>query len=1266
MSEQHHIIHRQQIRITCEEQDNAHYLLDEISRINKTRLIPLLSRLLDELVPPDQTLRIDSLQLDLGQVRTASLERDLSDALYKALQTAMPEHLEAAAKALPTDKQQADREIEAIKTYLHSGQLPWWQSKYTRASVSTQMDDLLRHRPDPAIALIREAGSKALVRRRLAMQFPEATLQEIIRLLEKGNYALVLAYIAEVMRIEEQKPIIRRSKPEVKTALYEFVLSYLLTERGSRFNTRSFVGSTLRQMAARFHMSYLSLLTLLGEAVREVGTTSVEWRSTLPGLIQELHEEAILGESPAGPEVSPAQSRAPEPQAPEQLSPDRLVAILRHYLLHGSIAWQDQETVKDLPEVLFQQLLLRHPRQALSLLRETVQTSTQVLDRIARHFSPFSLRKLLGVLLGENTRQWLDWMDTLGKAWEVQITAASHLSLESLLWRIVLQEALRPRAAEQTTFAQERLRLWQALVSYSGLSIRDWTDWAKQHKDISIPAALRKHYREQAAELDKKQVLDIWVAWNEGLPTRQLSSSGYKTAAAVLEALVSESPEALAEWYRQAWPRAEALARRAARELDDPALHSLVHLRQPEASETIIRYTDLLQEQHKAAPLSNQSASAYRQATWELVLTALWSDRGSVFNTRSFIKSTIHGMAQRLGTDYRSLLKELSKGLNALGSTGGRQQQVLQYLRDIREEEERRSPLSLPWPLGPGEEEHLLQSPDYRADRLFRLLSQAEGDKRLSSQEIQQEMEALAAHPVLLDQIVAQHLRRPGTHPALLRPDQKAFALLLRQKAGAQQDRVKALQDKFLDLMARTLPKEKAALLSPELLQGWTLQFLYSAGNAPFRESEYLRHLIEKTQSQLRLVPNRMAHYLSQWEGRDKEIVHKLAAEVLPKEKQEQFLSPEKAFAQATASDKSPTDWLRQWLDRDPEKTGKVLAQYLELSGMELPWLLDRMQESQRRQLLAMLIARHMPALGKVRQQLELILSQMRLPRLAGKDMETWLLRHFLTYLQAPRSREKNLGHYIQHLLHWLAAEEGAGIGGIRFMARAALSQSGNKVGTQLKALLSFRPQAADDPPPKVQKPKTTEGNQQINNDLDYYGKDKKDSRELGEPIFVHNAGMVLAWSFLPMLFRRLDYLTPVNKFKDESYAYRAVHLLEYLATGQEGIPEYMLVLNKILCGIDQAQPITKDLQLTEQEKSTADSLLEHGLMANWKVLKSTTAEGLRESFLFREGKLSPATEAWYLTVDKKPFDMLIDYISWKIDLVKLAWMDKPIYVTWR
>ncbi len=167
-----------------------------------------------------------------------------------------------------------------------------------------------------------------------------------------------------------------------------------------------------------------------------------------------------------------------------------------------------------------------------------------------------------------------------------------------------------------------------------------------------------------------------------------------------------------------------------------------------------------------------------------------------------------------------------------------------------------------------------------------------------------------------------------------------------------------------------------------------------------------------------------------------------------------------------------------------------------------------------------------------------------------------------------------------------------------------------------------------------------------------------------GDPIFIDNAGMVLAWPFLPTLFKKLD-LVETSVFKAGEAVHKAIHTLEYMVNSRLMSPEYHLVLNKILCGVGLQVPVKRKVKLEKSESDIVGSLL-LSMITHWKALGKISVKGFQESFLIREGKLSFEKDVWTLVVAPKPFDMLLDRIPWTYSHVRLPWMERVVHVQWR
>ena len=164
--------------------------------------------------------------------------------------------------------------------------------------------------------------------------------------------------------------------------------------------------------------------------------------------------------------------------------------------------------------------------------------------------------------------------------------------------------------------------------------------------------------------------------------------------------------------------------------------------------------------------------------------------------------------------------------------------------------------------------------------------------------------------------------------------------------------------------------------------------------------------------------------------------------------------------------------------------------------------------------------------------------------------------------------------------------------------------------------------------------------------------------------IYIANAGIVIVGPYLPRLFSMLE-LTNKGSFTTLSFAYRAVHLIQYIVTQSTVTPEPMLVLNKILCGLPVSAPIPLEIDLRAQEQAAIEDMLT-AIIAHWKAIGRTSIAGLRESFLQREGRLVFTDDAWRLRVESKSFDMLIDRLPWGYTMVKYPWMKRVLHVDWR
>lgn len=173
-----------------------------------------------------------------------------------------------------------------------------------------------------------------------------------------------------------------------------------------------------------------------------------------------------------------------------------------------------------------------------------------------------------------------------------------------------------------------------------------------------------------------------------------------------------------------------------------------------------------------------------------------------------------------------------------------------------------------------------------------------------------------------------------------------------------------------------------------------------------------------------------------------------------------------------------------------------------------------------------------------------------------------------------------------------------------------------------------------------------------------------KRDESIDEWVYVNHAGLVLLHPFLPTFFSTLGLLKDDEKFANEECVARAIHLLAFLSSGKTNLFETDLPFCKFLCGMPLIEPIAKEVVISSTEINECEELLK-AVITHWQALKNTSADGLREAFLNRQGKLDLRENIPVLYVESKAHDILLEKLPWGISYVQLPWINKPITTIW-
>jgi len=378
MSTAYHIVQQQVFDISFPEENKAYDLQSRFSRLFYNDAIPIMTEIFHRLIPAEVVLRLGSLALDLGRIRYDRLEKDFPERFRQALEKELTLVLEEYTRRETPGRNKSLTDLLAY--FLTTGMLPWWASGELLTDPAGVIGRLVRDDPAGLKNLLLDAGQREDVRRRLVLQFPTATIRTLVGTLEPGEAPFIFAYYADIVHIQSVERFFRQEMSEFEKHIWIFIFTYLLVDRGSNFNRKIFVKSTLAQMARQHNLAYSVLITLLFRALESTNTTLVR-QSALSGIIATLYyeEEQQVEKTPPPGAISLMMEK---------------MNIIRYYLFHGNLTGLPVlYNVTDLSEI-FTRLMTEAPDAIHDMIR-MVSGQEGIWVRIVHAFDEAAIRSLV-------------------------------------------------------------------------------------------------------------------------------------------------------------------------------------------------------------------------------------------------------------------------------------------------------------------------------------------------------------------------------------------------------------------------------------------------------------------------------------------------------------------------------------------------------------------------------------------------------------------------------------------------------------------------------------------------------------------------------------------------------------------------------------------------------------------------------------------------------------------------------------------------------
>lgn len=511
-------------------------------------------------------------------------------------------------------------------------------------TLDTVWDELTANHGAFLKELLYRYGQQATLRRKLAQRLHAQRLREMLQLLEPLEHEFVTAVIDRYDSFRPSSSDRVMGRDRAVRQMWEFSLGYILVERGSRFNKKSYLASMLRQMAASENLHFQTLLEdLLGNldalaAGDTLGRNMREW-------LLELREEQV---SAAAPHAAPLNPGLRGYELYDQLHRVFVEGVSR--LVGGQAGLVGQ----------IEELRQRHPWQLLRMLRE-LQSGAWGRVAISSDCSASVLRELVMAF--------------------VELTSQSGPGAESELLTAINAHA--PRSPDQRQFYR---RLLDRLIKgewldfdaiLTGIELRDDKPKAAEVQEAKARAQPMSKQPDAAAtdDLEDEEALHRLLCGNLEPAAHEIASLRKQIARQL-----SRRPERFLEKYVLA-DRDEQWRERLVRLLPDHQLAAIVvQLAGPPASRMLL-YAELITLACQDSRLVVTSA-LLRRSQWTFILSYLVAS-GCLINEPGFIRQYVARLnAQSRRPDLQMFCAELSRRLlaNILPTTRDASRRIIDIL----------------------------------------------------------------------------------------------------------------------------------------------------------------------------------------------------------------------------------------------------------------------------------------------------------------------------------------------------------------------------------------------------------------------------------------------------------------------------------------------------------------------------------------------------------------------------------------------------------
>lgn len=648
-----HLIDKHIFEIQYDNESTAIDMQRRISSISNDLLFDVISEIFDAFDVP-ATLRIPRLELNIGRIRETHLEEDLLEAVASSLRFQLEEQIknETIATTENAASESVGNHLDIFEQFILSGTVPWWIRDRNAFDIRQEIDVAIRHHIVAVTSIVRKHANRSYFLERLVYNLSEVQLERLIRALAPNEAKQVIEATKNIEIVQHKRKVVPTDNRSYHTKVWEFVLTYLLVDRGTAFNQKMFVQSTLARLAHHFNVEYGTFLQLFFDAVQDL-QTEISIPKGLVAIIKEIFGEREWVASPrhknkqeSEAEITAVYTTLLQPNTDFDAHFERQLLVL---IRSKSVA--------------FESFLHREANNVLLHKNMAKALSDKGMYQFVQFLEPGSQKVVI---------QFSQKVQQLKESSSISIPGSSH-EFRNAKWEFIIRALLVDRGSQFNLKSFVRATL-SSLAAHFNIELHDLMHFvllelnASETSDKGSLASVLLEIKEEelqkiASEEDvekatfQAKIKFQWLEYSLVHGQIPLWSQRYTLLLddfqKILFETIQKSPSEVQQMLRSQL-RENRKRHFLIRQLDNKGRHEIVHFLNAQAAEKIHLYDQLLdkiQERRSVAPNKYE----FESLKWSTILEILTEEKGSIFNYKTFVLRSLMQLSNRLNVSFEIL-----------------------------------------------------------------------------------------------------------------------------------------------------------------------------------------------------------------------------------------------------------------------------------------------------------------------------------------------------------------------------------------------------------------------------------------------------------------------------------------------------------------------------------------------------------------------------------------------------------------------------------